>query len=69
MTSEHDPVAFAEKLRHWRENGGLSLTFGGRDGTLSKEEFHNKPSRFQRERNIIADLKASGKPFDRAPTR
>ena len=69
MASEsHDPDAFAEKLRHWRENGGLNFTFGGRHGYGSRSEFHDQPSVAQRERRHVAELKAAGVEFER-PSR
>lgn len=62
----HDPVAFAEKLRHWRETGGLSVTLGGRNGNVSRKDFHEQPSRFAQERAHVAELKAKGVEFERA---
>lgn len=62
---EHDPVAFAEKLKAWRREGGLSFTFGGRGGNGSRRDFHDLPSIFQQERDQVALMKAKGQKFER----
>lgn len=67
MADEHDPVAFKAKLQAWRD-GGMNVTFGGKDGHGSKNIWHNDQSRWAKERDQVADLKAAGLPFDRAPS-
>ena len=64
-TESHDPEAFAEKLRHWRTNGGLNVTFGGVHGYGTRSDFHELPSVAQRERDHVRELKAAGIEFDR----
>jgi hypothetical protein len=61
----HDPEAFKQKLREWREKGGLNFTFGGRDGYVTREDWHDKPSLKKQENDHVAELTAAGIKFDR----
>lgn len=64
-TSDHDPVAFAEKLRAWRREGMTVFTYGGRRGIGSKTDFHEQPSVKARENAHVAEMKEAGVPFER----
>lgn len=64
-TEAHDPEAFKAKLKQWRESGGLSVTFGGRHGYGTRQDFRELPSVAQRERDHVRELKAAGVEFDR----
>jgi hypothetical protein len=64
-TESHDPEAFKAKLAAWRENGGLNVTFGGRHGYGTRQDFHEQPSVAQRERDHVRELQAAGVEFDR----
>jgi hypothetical protein len=63
MADEHDPAAFAAKLKAWREEGCnvFSFSYSGGDRRTWREE----PSVLQRERDHIAELRSAGTEFER----
>lgn len=63
-SSEHDPVAFAEKMKAWREGGCnvFSFSYGG----SCRKDFHELPSVHARERAHVRLLKSEGIDFERA---
>lgn len=64
--SEHDPVAFAAKLKAWREEGCNIFSFSFAGG--NRRDFHELPSVAQRERDHVRELTEAGIDFDR-PSR
>lgn len=64
MADEHDPEAFRAKLKAWREEGCNVFSFSFNGST--RRDFHELPSVHQRERDHVAELKASGVEFERA---
>lgn len=62
---EHDPDAFKAKLQSWREGGMNVFTYGGRSGYTNRKDFHTLPSRFQQERDHVAEMTKAGVAFER----
>lgn len=54
-----DPEGFKEKLR------SLNFTFTGRGGHGTRAEYHELPSKFQQERDHVADMTEAGISFGR----
>lgn len=52
--SDHDPDAFREKLRYWRESGAFGVRYQG-----GKDFFHNNTIRSEQKR-IVAEAAAKG---------
>lgn len=58
-----DPdTCFAAKCAHWRRHGAFQVTYQG-----GRQNFHENDSLKKQENDHVAELKAAGIEFERAP--